>query len=252
MVRPSSVSRRYPFRPRRIDGLQQMAEPTDRAQSQQCFCGLQWVKTGIPNFSSTVDPLHNLLEKVYARSNTSKKRSLARISLAAVRWDQTERQAFRSCVEALARRVTLAHRDAKKRLCVYTDASDSFWSGIMTPVPPEDTTLPHAEQRHEPLAYLSGRFTLQQARWSIFEKEAYAVLTTLQRMHWRAATPAGFDLFTDHNNLIYLFEPLSIVHDMSQNTLRKVLRWAVRLLAYNCTCVHIRGTENVWADLLGR
>ncbi|CDF38803.1 unnamed protein product [Chondrus crispus] len=39
---------------------------------------------------------------------------------------------------------------------------------------------------------------------------------------------------------------------MSQTTLRKVLGWAVRLSAYNYTCVHIRGTDNVWADLLGR
>lgn len=122
----------------------------------------------------------------------------------------------------------------------------------MTQVPMDDTSLPHAEQRHELLAFLSGRFNTQQARWYVLEKEAYAVLATLQRMHWLAATPAGFDLFTDHNNLFYLFDPLSIVPDMSQTTLRKVLRWAVWLSAYNYTCIHIRGTENVWADLLGR
>lgn len=50
-----------------------------------------------------------------------------------------------SCLEALARRVTLAYRDAKKRICVYTDASDSFGSG-MTQVPTAHTSLPHAEQ----------------------------------------------------------------------------------------------------------
>lgn len=55
-----------------------------------------------------------------------------------------------------------------------------------------------------------------------------------------------------HNKLIYLFDPLSIVPDMSQATLRNVLCWAVRLSAYNCTCVRICGTNNVWADLLGR
>lgn len=39
---------------------------------------------------------------------------------------------------------------------------------------------------------------------------------------------------------------------MSQITLRKILRWAVRLSTYNHTCVHIKGIDNVWADLLGR
>ena len=71
-------------------------------------------------------------------------------------------------------------------------------------------------------------------------------------MHWIAATPSGFDLYTDHNNLIFLFDPLSVVPDLSQTTLRKVLRWAVRLSIYNYTCFHIKGSDNVWADLLGR
>lgn len=45
---------------------------------------------------------------------------------------------------------------------------------------------------------------------------------------------------------------MAVVSDLSQTSLRKVLRWAVRLSAYNYKCVHIRGFENVWADLLGR
>lgn len=49
----------------------------------------------------------------------------------------------------------------------------------------------------------------------------------------------------DHNNLIFLFDPISVVSDMSQITLRKVLRWAVRLSVYNYTCFHIKGDDNV-------
>ena len=75
---------------------------------------------------------------------------------------------------------------------------------------------------------------------------------SLERMHWLAATPDGFDLYTDRNNLIFLFDPLSVVSDLSQTTLRKVLRWAVLLSMYNYTCFHIKGANNVWADLLGR
>lgn len=66
------------------------------------------------------------------------------------------------------------------------------------------------------------------------------------------ATPAGFDLYTDHNNLIFIFDPLSLMPDLSLSSVRKVLRWAVRLGMYNYVCMHIRGEENVWADLLGR
>ena len=137
-------------------------------------------------------------------------------------------------------------------MCVYTDAFDLLWSGIVTQVPHGDLQKPHLEQQHSPLAFLSGRFNDTQLGWSVLEKEAYAVLATLERMHWVVATPEGFDLYTDHNDLVFLFDPLSIVPDLSQTTIRKVLRWAVRLSMYNYTCFHIKGAENVWADLLGR
>ena len=77
------------------------------------------------------------------------------------------------------------------------------------------------------------------------------MLASLERMHWLAATPNGFDLYTDHNNPIFLFDRLSVVSDLSQTTLRKFLRWAVRLSMYNYTCFHIKGADNVWAILLG-
>lgn len=77
-------------------------------------------------------------------------------------------------------------------------------------------------------------------------------MATLDRMKWLLADPCGFDLHTDHNKLIYIFDPTSAVTDISQTTIRKVLRWAVRLSVYNYTCIHIKGPDNVWGDLLGR
>lgn len=64
-------------------------------------------------------------------------------------------------------------------------------------------------------------------RWSILEKEAFAIMATLERPHWMAATPDGFDLYTNHHNLIFIFDPLSLLPDLSASVNRKVLRWAV-------------------------
>lgn len=62
----------------------------------------------------------------------------------------------------------------------------------------------------------------------------------------------GFDLYTDHNSLIFIFDPLAVMPDLGQEGKRKVLRWAVRLYAYNSVCFHIRGEDNVWGYLLTR
>lgn len=48
------------------------------------------------------------------------------------------------------------------------------------------------------------------------------MIETLERMDWVVATPDGFDLYADHNNLIFMLDPLSTVPDLSQTYLRKV------------------------------
>lgn len=240
------------FDPRRSAALREMEEPKTGADLQQFVCALQWMKSAIPEFATIVAPLHAFMETVYEKAGRRTKQAVMNVKLEALGWTEADARVFHHCKDALEKQVTLSHRDMKKRLCVYTDASDGFWSGMLTQVPHEDLSKKHQLQKHEPLAFLSGQFNKTQMGWSVLEKEAYAVMATLDRMHWLVANPDGFDLFTDHNNLIFLFDPLAVRADLSQNTLRKVLRWAVHLSYYNYTCIHIKGVDNVWADLLGR
>lgn len=59
----------------------------------------------------------------------------------------------------------------------------------------------------------------------------------------------GFDLYTHLENINFSSHSLAIVHDLSQTSIRKVLRWDVQLSVYRYTCVHLEGVDNVWADL---
>ena len=240
------------YDPRHLDGLVHMEPPSTGAHLQQFLCAVQWLNKGIPQFTDVVQPLQKYFQRVYERAEKIMKQAVSRVKLQNLGWGAPEVSAFESSKAALAKQVTLSHRDPLRRLCVYTDASDEVWSGIVTQVPYQDLDKPRKDQNHEPLAFLSSRFDSTQLGWATMEKEAFAVLATLGRMHWIVATPEGFDLYTDHNNLIFLFDPLFVVADLSQGTLRKVLRWAVKLSMYNYTCFHIKGLDNVWADLLGR
>lgn len=145
--------------------------------------------------------------------------SVGLVNFIDIGWTTKEDEVFDACKTALSRQVTLAPSDESKRLDVYTDASDFFWSEIVTQVLLDDLNLPRQDKRQESLAFLSGRFTKQQIRWATLKKEAYAVRATLNRMHWLLATTSGFDLFTDHKNLIFLFDPTSVTADLSLKTL---------------------------------
>lgn len=77
----------------------------------------------------------------------------------------------------------------------------------------------HVGQRYSPLTFLSGRVSESQLDCSTLEKEAYPIMTTVDHMHLVLGTSAGFDLFTDHHNLVFLFDPLAVVSELSQTDL---------------------------------
>jgi RNase H-like domain found in reverse transcriptase len=208
---------------------------------------------GYSSFSVLVSPLHQLLEKVYARADGKRtKTSVARILLSEVGWTAEHTEAFASCQTALAQATTLAHPDQAKRAFLYTDASQDFWSSITTQVPPADLDLSRSEQRHEPLAFLSGSFTVAMHRWPIIEKEAFAIIASCDRLDWLLQRSDGFFLFTDHHNLLYVFNPNGHPGSQSAHSAAKLIRWALRLSSYRYAIEHVPGEDNVWSDMFTR
>lgn len=64
-------------------------------------------------------------------------------------------------------------------------------------------------------------------------------------MLWTLANPLGFDAHTDHNNVTYIFDPTSIITDISQTTIQNFLLWSVRLSVYSYTFIYIKTSEYV-------
>lgn len=71
-------------------------------------------------------------------------------------------------------------------------------------------------------------------------------MVTVDRMHWFFSDPDELGFFTNHNKLIVTFDPLAVYPDLSQNTVNRVLRWAVWLCLYTFTWIHIKENDNVW------
>jgi RNase H-like domain found in reverse transcriptase len=142
---------------RRIQGLLDKPSPATGADLQQFTCAINWMRTAIPSFSTLTAPLRNLLECVYSLTGGKRtKTAVARIILSSAGWNDMHTGAFKSCQNALSQAATLAHPSRDKRVCLYTDASQEFWSAIATQDPHGDRNSPRENQRHEPLAFLSG------------------------------------------------------------------------------------------------
>ncbi|KAH9135325.1 hypothetical protein AeRB84_019220, partial [Aphanomyces euteiches] len=238
--------------PRRIQGLIDLALPTTAADLQQFVCATNWMRASIPDYNKLIDPLRRLLDVAVKAAGSSKKKALARAPLSLVGWSQDHAACFEDVKSALANVVPLSHPRSDMELCVFTDASDKFWGAVATQIPSEDLSLPLEDQRHEPLAFLSGTFTGASQRWPIVEKEAYAVVESCKRLDYIVVRPGGFRLFTDHRNLVYMFNPRRSNSGMAKYQADKLQRWALVMSTFPYTIECLPGDTNAWGDLLSR
>ena len=60
------------------------------------------------------------------------------------------------------------------------------------------------------------------------------------------------NIFTDHANLVYLYDPYGRNPGISKQTPSELIRWAIKLSAFRYVVIHLPGDPNVWADMLTR
>jgi transposase InsO family protein len=123
--------------------------------------------------------------------------------------------------------------DEKLPLFLHTDASDYGIGAYLFQKTPEGKELP--------IAFLSKSLTAERLRWSVPEKEAYAIVYAFQKLEY-VLRDMHFTLRTDHKNLLYINEDGSA----------KVRRWKLAIQEYNFDIEHIAGEENVAADAFSR
>lgn len=59
-------------------------------------------------------------------------------------------------------------------------------------------------------------------------------------------------IFTNHRNLLFVYDPLTVKTNLGRHVVNKVQRWALYLLHFMHTIEHIEGSRNVTADMLTR
>jgi hypothetical protein len=148
--------------------------------------------------------------------------------------------------------MTLAFLDPGKRICVLTDASDRFYAGLVTQIHEEQLDLPMEEQDHQPLAFLSGEFKSAQLRWTVPEKEGFAIVDTVTKVDYLLLSHDEFSILSDHLNLTYIYNPLSADPTLPRHVVHKLQRWALKMSVFSYRMEHVMGELNYWEDLMTR
>ena len=101
----------------------------------------------------------------------------------------------------------------------------------------------NSNQDIRPVAYFSGAFTAQNKSWCATEREAYAVLNSVQHFNYYLQG-AKCTLHCNHNPLeLFLSRGMKIA---------KLDRWVMLLQEYDITFVHIKGKDNILANAISR
>jgi hypothetical protein len=151
---------------------------------------------------------------------------------AKLEWDEISIKAFADTQSAIVNCQTLYFRDQSAPLRVYTDASDYGIGAFLCQV---------IDDVEQPVAFISKTLSKAEKKWSVYEKEAFAIFYSLRKLeHYLQGTK--FTLFTDHKNLTYL----------NKDPSPKFMRWKVAVQEYNFDVAYIEGHKNVLVDGFSR
>ena len=177
----------------------------------------------IPNLSSILHPLNNLL-KVSSKWH----------------WSPACTEALAKVKKVLGSCQVLVHYDSSLPVTLASDASPYGLGAVISHM------YPNGEER--PIAYASRTLTSSEVNYSQLEKEALSIIFALKKFH-SYVYGRHFSLITDHKPLVAIFNPAKAIPQMTAARLR---RWTLILSAYSYDISYRSTKLHSNADALSR
>lgn len=208
--------------PSKISSMVEFPTPTSRKEVKRFLGTASYYRRFINNFSSIAAPLNVL-------TTTSK-------NAPPFEWTEEAEKSFNDLKSALVSAPVLACPDFSKQFSVHCDASSYGIAGALTQV---------LDDGHEhPVAFASRSLNRAERNYSATEREALAVVFSVE--HFRPYLEGGpqFKVVTDHSSLKWFFN--------LSNPTGRLARWGCRLSPYDFIVEHRKGKDNVVPDALSR
>lgn len=202
----------------RVNSLRHIKPATKLVELQRLLGLFGYYQSFIPHYAQITKPLSDALKGLNKPQ-------------APIRWTQEMQDAIAQLVDILAA-VTLSIPLDTDEYLLETDASDAAVGGILSIA---------RGGVWAPIEFTSKKFTETQLKWPVREKEAYAIIHSLQKFdHFLRGRK--FTLHTDHQSLRWLM----------QATTGKIARWASRMSEYDMDIYWKRGKELKHVDFMSR
>ena len=209
-------------------------KPTNVTELRSVVGQLNYIHNWVPGISVH---LHTLLQMLPSDRNSAKKNSKFPIT-----WSPAAEAAWSSVTQALAKVHKVVLPSDNKTLVLRTDASNHGIGAVLFQIDGSATSIvPHCHNPSDVIGYFSQTLTGSQLKWSVFQKEAFAMFRAMHHFDW-ALSHVHFFLQTDNKNCTFLFN----------SSIPCVQTWALRTQHFSFTVSHIDGEKNDIADFLSR
>ena len=239
--------------PRSRTVIESMEKPRNGAQLASAIGVIRWMSSSIPDSARLLKPLQDILQAIYRKAGSAESSAAKRFAVTDFGWTSKTDKLWTRVLHQLSNAVTLHHRDPKKTLVLYTDASQIGWAGLLFQVDPLDLDKHPTERHNELLGCMAGTFAGSQLYWPIVELEGYAVKRSIERMYHIINDNTKLHIMSDNKNLESIFDPSSEYLSKKDGPGRgRLIRWAAMLNEIDHVIQHIPGESNVFADLISR
>ena len=204
-------------------------------------------------FASLSAPLWEVMQRIYDIMGSNKKSKYKNFLLAKAGWNEEHKSLIELLKEKLAKMIQTSWRKPGTKLCLLTDASELFWSYVITQVAKWDDEKQVHEQDHEILVIRSGPFNGHMLGWDIQSKEAYAIAKACMDQEHILYDPIGFSVWGDNNNLVRILDPDGSHPLPNKPTRQRLSNWLGAIAQYKINeFLNIRGDDNHIPDAFTR
>ncbi|XP_063357876.1 uncharacterized protein K02A2.6-like [Cydia amplana] len=209
----------------KVSAILKSPPPKNVYEVQQFLGVVNYYRKFIPNASSLLHPLHELLR------NGAK-----------WQWGERQQAAFDNVRRELASDRVLAHFNPEAPLVLTTDAGPSGLGAVLAHLAPDGS--------ERPIAFASRSLLQSEKNYSQIFKEATAIIFAVKYFHqYLYGRQDPFILKTDHRPLLSIFGKKN---GISVTTASRLQRYAIILSAYNYNVQYINTKNNQVADYFSR
>lgn len=203
--------------PDKIKCILDIPSPKSVSEVRRFIGVVAWYRRFVPNFSSLIAPITELLKKT--------KKFI---------WSEACEEAFRKVKEQLVSAPILSCPDFDFPFIVHTDASGFGLGAVLTQ---------EINGESKVVAYLSRSLNRCERNYSTTERECLAVLWAIDKLR-PYLEGMKFTVVTDHASLVWL-------HNLKDPTGR-LARWAMKMQQHDFEIIHRKGKEHLLPDWLSR